>query len=36
MGFVADPCTPEEHERFLRAQIENFSGMVRLAGLRAP
>jgi tripartite-type tricarboxylate transporter receptor subunit TctC len=36
MGFVSDPCTPEEHERFLRAQIETFSGIVRLAGLRAP
>ena len=36
MGFVPDPCTPEEHERFLRAQIETFSGIVRLAGLRAP
>ena len=35
MGFVPDPCTPEEHERFLRAQIETFSGIVRLAGLRA-
>ena len=35
-GFVADPCTPEEHERFLRAQIEIYSGIVRLAGLRAP
>lgn len=36
MGFLPDPCTPEEHERFLRAQIETFSGIVRLAGLRAP
>jgi tripartite-type tricarboxylate transporter receptor subunit TctC len=36
MGFTPDPCTPEEHERFLRAQIENFSGIVKLAGLRAP
>jgi tripartite-type tricarboxylate transporter receptor subunit TctC len=35
-GFVPDPCTPEEHEQFLRAQIETFSGIVRLAGLRAP
>ncbi len=35
-GFVPDPCTPEEHDRFLRAQIENFAGIVRLAGLRAP
>lgn len=36
MGFVPDPCTPEEHERFLRAQVETFAGIVRLAGLRAP
>lgn len=36
MGFVPDPCTPEEHDRFLRAQIETYSGIVRLAGLRAP
>ena len=36
VGFVANPCTPEEHERFLRAQIQIFSGIVRLAGLRAP
>jgi tripartite-type tricarboxylate transporter receptor subunit TctC len=35
-GFVPDPCTPEEHDRFLRAQIETFAGIVRLAGLRAP
>jgi tripartite-type tricarboxylate transporter receptor subunit TctC len=35
-GFVADPCTPEEHDRFLRAQIETFAGIVRMAGLRAP
>jgi tripartite-type tricarboxylate transporter receptor subunit TctC len=36
MGFVPDPCTPEEHESFLRAQIETFSGIIRLAGMRAP
>ena len=36
VGFVASPCTPEEHERFLRAQIGIFSGIVKLAGLRAP
>jgi tripartite-type tricarboxylate transporter receptor subunit TctC len=36
MGFLPDPCTPEEHERFLRAQIESFSGIIRLAGLRTP
>ena len=36
VGFVPDPCTPEEHDRFIRAQIESFSGIIRLAGLRAP
>jgi tripartite-type tricarboxylate transporter receptor subunit TctC len=36
VGFLPDPCTPEEHERFLRAQIQTFAGIVRLAGLRAP
>jgi tripartite-type tricarboxylate transporter receptor subunit TctC len=36
VSFIAQPCTPEEHDRFLRAQIETFSGIVRLAGLRAP
>lgn len=25
-GFVADPCTPEELDRFVRAQIETFPG----------
>ena len=35
-GFVPDPCTPEEHDRFIRAQIESFAGIVRLAGLRTP
>src|SRR5262245_25604530 len=34
VSFVPHPCTPEEHDRFLRAQIEIFSGIVRLAGLR--
>jgi tripartite-type tricarboxylate transporter receptor subunit TctC len=33
--FVAAPSTPEEHDRILRADIETFSGVVRLAGLRA-
>jgi hypothetical protein len=28
--------TPEEHDRILRAQIEAFSRVVKLAGLRAP
>jgi len=36
VSFVPHPCTPEEHDRFLRSQIEIFSGIVRLAGLRAP
>jgi tripartite-type tricarboxylate transporter receptor subunit TctC len=36
VSFVPTPCTPEEHDRHLRAQIESFSGIVRLAGLRAP
>lgn len=36
MGFVPAPSTPEEHDRILRAQIESFSRVVKLAGLRAP
>ena len=32
--FTPQPSTPEEHERILRADIETFSGVVRLAGLR--
>ena len=32
--FVAAPTTPEEHNKILRADIETFSGVVRLAGLR--
>ncbi len=35
-GFVPAPTTPEEHDRILRAQIETFSKVVRVAGLRAP
>ena len=35
-GFVADPCTPQEHDAFLRAQIDSFAGIIRLAGLRTP
>ena len=31
--FVFVPTTPEEHERVLRADIETFSKVVRLAGL---
>jgi tripartite-type tricarboxylate transporter receptor subunit TctC len=33
--FVSAPTTPEEHDRILRADIETFSNVVRLAGLRA-
>src|SRR5262249_29518118 len=33
--FVAAPNSPEEHDRVLRADIETFAGVVRLAGLRA-
>jgi tripartite-type tricarboxylate transporter receptor subunit TctC len=32
--FTAQPSTPEEHNRILRADIETFAGVVRLAGLR--
>lgn len=32
--YVVAPSTPEEHDRILRAEIETFSGVVRLAGLR--
>lgn len=31
--FVAAPTTPEEHDRILRADIETFSNVVRLAGM---
>lgn len=31
--FIAQPSTPEEHERIIRADIETFSKVVRLAGL---
>jgi tripartite-type tricarboxylate transporter receptor subunit TctC len=34
--FHPAPSTPEEHDRILRADIETFSGVVRLAGLRTP
>ena len=33
--YFAAPTSPEEHERALRADIETFAGVVRLAGLRA-
>jgi tripartite-type tricarboxylate transporter receptor subunit TctC len=32
--FVSAPTTPEEHNKILRADIETFSGVVKLAGLR--
>jgi tripartite-type tricarboxylate transporter receptor subunit TctC len=32
--FHAMPSTPEEHERILRADIDTFAGVVRVAGLR--
>ena len=32
--FVAAPTTPEEHDKIMRADIETFAGVVRLAGLR--
>lgn len=34
MTFVAAPTTPEEYEKIVRGDIENFGRMVRLAGLR--
>ena len=35
MGFVPAPSTPEEFEKMVRADIEVFIKMARLAGLRA-
>ena len=32
--YAAAPTSPEEHEKVLRADIETFAGVVRLAGLR--
>ena len=32
--FVSAPTTPEEHDHILRADIETFAEVVRLAGLR--
>ena len=32
--YMAAPTSPEEHERVLRADIDTFAGVVRLAGLR--
>jgi tripartite-type tricarboxylate transporter receptor subunit TctC len=34
LDFTAQPSTPEEHERIVRADIATFSGVVQLAGLR--
>ena len=34
VDFHAAPSSPEEHDRILRADIETFKGVVRLAGLR--
>jgi tripartite-type tricarboxylate transporter receptor subunit TctC len=34
VDFVAQPTTPEEHERIIRADIETFGNVVRLAGMR--
>jgi tripartite-type tricarboxylate transporter receptor subunit TctC len=34
-GFIPAPSTPEEHDRILRADIESYSRIVRLVGLRA-
>ena len=36
MGFVPETSTPEEHGKLVRAQIEVLSGVVKIAGLRAP
>ncbi len=35
MGFHLAPSTPEEHDRILRDQIETFSQVARLVGLKA-
>ena len=35
MGFAPAPTTPEEQDRILRADIETFTRVARLAGLRA-
>ena len=34
-GFVPAPSTPEEHDRIVRSEIESYSRIVKLAGLRA-
>jgi tripartite-type tricarboxylate transporter receptor subunit TctC len=32
--FVAAPTTPDEHDRIIRADLQTFTGVLRLAGLR--
>lgn len=32
--FMAQPSTPDEHERIVRADIDTFAKVIRLAGLR--
>jgi tripartite-type tricarboxylate transporter receptor subunit TctC len=34
MTFVAAPTTPEDYEKIVRGDIENFGRMLRIAGLR--
>jgi tripartite-type tricarboxylate transporter receptor subunit TctC len=34
IDFVAAPTTPDEHNRIIRADLQTFSGVVQLAGLR--
>jgi len=34
VDFVAAPTSPDEHERIVRSDLETFSGVVKLAGLR--
>ena len=34
VDFVVAPTTPDEHDRIIRADLETFTGVVRLAGLR--
>ena len=34
IDFVVAPTTPDEHDRIIRADLQTFTGVVRLAGLR--
>ena len=34
MAFAAAPTTPEEFDRIVRADIETYGKLVRIAGLR--